>query len=249
MPPQIGQSFAESKIWAERGNDSCTPCSGPPRPNRYFPRKIAIQLSMIVVITSCAPTLAFRIPAIPPQIAPARIAARMREQDVQRARHSLEVRPDQQRRDQPDPELSLAADVEEPAAEGERDGDRGQDQRRRHEERLLEVAGRLGSGLAGDPREEPVEPGALEDRPVRRPGLLPVIATTRPPIRNARTVAAIGVTMPPRRVLNQPPTTSPNDDGALVAIRRPPPAPRRSSRSRAPARRRRASTRRRSAPS
>ena len=38
------------------------------------PTQIAIQLSMIVVITSCAPTVAFRKPAIPAQAAPASVA-------------------------------------------------------------------------------------------------------------------------------------------------------------------------------
>ena len=48
--------------------------SGPPSPNRYVPTQYAIQLSMIVVITSCAPTVAFRMPAIPAQSAPASMA-------------------------------------------------------------------------------------------------------------------------------------------------------------------------------
>ena len=39
---------------------------------------------MIVVITSWAPTVAFRKPAIPPQIAPARIDAASASEDVQR---------------------------------------------------------------------------------------------------------------------------------------------------------------------
>src|SRR5688500_19502702 len=34
--------------------------SGPPCPNAYVPIQYAIQLSIIVVITSCAPTVAFR---------------------------------------------------------------------------------------------------------------------------------------------------------------------------------------------
>ena len=49
-------------------------CSGPPIPKRNCPTQIAIQLSMIVVITSCAPTVAFRNPAIPAHAAPAIIA-------------------------------------------------------------------------------------------------------------------------------------------------------------------------------
>ncbi len=39
------------------------------------PDVVAIQLSMIVEITSCAPTVALRIPAIPAQAAPASAAA------------------------------------------------------------------------------------------------------------------------------------------------------------------------------
>ena len=57
--------------------------SGPPAPKNHSPTQIAIQLSMIVVITSWAPTVAFRKPAIPAQAAPARVAAADREQDVQ----------------------------------------------------------------------------------------------------------------------------------------------------------------------
>ncbi len=39
-----------------------------------MPTQIAIQLSMIVEITSCAPTVAFRKPAIPAHAAPASVA-------------------------------------------------------------------------------------------------------------------------------------------------------------------------------
>ena len=52
-------------------------CSGPPSPKSHSPTQIAIQLSMIVVITSCAPTVAFIRPAIPAQSAPASVAAKM----------------------------------------------------------------------------------------------------------------------------------------------------------------------------
>ena len=52
-------------------------CSGPPSPNSHAPVQIAIQLSMIVVITSLAPVFAFRIPAIDPHSAPAAHAANM----------------------------------------------------------------------------------------------------------------------------------------------------------------------------
>ena len=62
--------------------------------------------------------------------------------------------------------LALAADVEEAAAERERDGEAGEDQRRRDDQRLLQVERRVRGVAAGDPGEEPVEPGAVEDRPV-----------------------------------------------------------------------------------
>ena len=49
--------------------------NGPWSPKKYVPVQIAIQLSMIVEITSWAPVVAFRNPAIPPQTAPTAIAA------------------------------------------------------------------------------------------------------------------------------------------------------------------------------
>ena len=62
----------------DTGTDvSVSLCSGPPRPNRNRPLQIAIQLSMIVVITSLAPVVARSTPAIPPQAAPAAQAAIM----------------------------------------------------------------------------------------------------------------------------------------------------------------------------
>ena len=50
-------------------------CSGPPSPNSQDPTQIAIQLSMIVEITSWAPTVALSTPAMPAQAAPASVAA------------------------------------------------------------------------------------------------------------------------------------------------------------------------------
>ena len=94
--------------------------------------RYAIQLSMIVVITSCAPTVALRKPAIPAQTAPASVAAatiasRMcapvamltHDEPIQIATYSA------------DEVLALAADVEHAAAERERDREPGEDQRRR----------------------------------------------------------------------------------------------------------------------
>ena len=67
--------------------------NGPCRPKKYVPIQIAIQLSMIVEITSCAPVVAFRKPAIPPQTAPASDRGDDREEDVQRARDAAHDEP------------------------------------------------------------------------------------------------------------------------------------------------------------
>ena len=50
------------------------------------------------------------------------------------------MRPDVERCDEPDPVLALPADVEQAAAEGEGDRERGEDERRGLPEGLLEVA-------------------------------------------------------------------------------------------------------------
>ena len=49
--------------------------SGPSEPRSHWPVQYMIQLSMIVTTTSCAPTVAFRKPAIPASNAPASPAA------------------------------------------------------------------------------------------------------------------------------------------------------------------------------
>ena len=122
-------------------------CSGPPSPKSHSPSQIAIQFSMIVEMTSWAPTVAFRNPAIPAQAAPASVAATIAEQDVRHRRHAREDDADPVRDDEPDEVLALAADVEHAAAEGERDGEAAEDQRRRLQQRLREVVGRRSSGI------------------------------------------------------------------------------------------------------
>ena len=96
---------------------------------------------------------------MPPQIAPARIGRDEADEDVQRTRRPLEVRADPERRDEPDPELALTADVEEPAAEGER-----------HRE-AVRMSGVVTSSVcwrsrAASSRASPVTQGKNQFRPV-----------------------------------------------------------------------------------
>ena len=70
--------------------------------------------------------------------------------------------------DRADDVLALAADVEQAGAERERHGQPDENQRRRQDQRLLQVQRRERPVLGGDPREEPVQPRALEDRLVGR---------------------------------------------------------------------------------
>ena len=104
---------------------------------------------MIVEITSWAPTAAFSSPAIPAQTAPARVASDDREHDVQQPRHAGERRADPHGDVGADEVLALAADVEQPAAEGEGDREAGEDQRRGGDQRLLEVE-RRGRALVAE---------------------------------------------------------------------------------------------------
>ena len=101
-----------------------------------------------------------------------------------------QLRADPDGHDRADEVLALAADVEHPAAEGERDREPGEDERHVGDQRLLEIQRREGVERRvprepdarfgeGDPDlvrahlEEPVEPGALEDRLVGRERVLP----------------------------------------------------------------------------
>ena len=75
--------------------------------------------------------------------------------------------------------LPLSADVEEAAAKGERDGETGEDEDREINQRRLEVrrihaelVAWITDGTGRVPREQPVEPRTVEDRLVRREGVL-----------------------------------------------------------------------------
>ena len=89
---------------------------------------------------------------MPAQTAPASAAATTPSDDVKKLFHLRERRPDPDRGDEPDEVLTLAADVEEAAAEGERDREPREDQRRRENQCLLEVRGaRLEASCPGEP--------------------------------------------------------------------------------------------------
>ena len=101
-----------------------------------------MKLSMIVLITSCAPKRALSTPATPPHAAPA-AAARERGRAGAAARRQERQRDaDQRRGEAAEIELALDADVEQPGAEPERHREPGEDQRRGAEQRLADaVAG------------------------------------------------------------------------------------------------------------
>ena len=151
--PQKTGSFAPSTMSFEIGIETCSSsAAGRPGRTRYEPTQIEIQFSMIVEITSCAPTVAFRIPAIPAYTAPASVRRRSRH-ERRRARRG----PGRERRAEPDGEdragevLALAADVEHAAAERERDRERREDDRRRQQQRLLQVLCRDRRGVPREP--------------------------------------------------------------------------------------------------
>ena len=81
--------------------------------------------------------------------------------------------PDPARDEEPHEVLALAADVEEPAAEGERDGETRQDQGRRLEECLGEVVRRRVRGVDVPGVREPVQPCALHDVAVGEERVVP----------------------------------------------------------------------------
>ena len=171
--PQNTGSFAPSTMSGDTGTDFCSVfCSGPLRLTSQTPTQIAIQLSMIVVITSLAPVVAFSRPAMPPHTRSRRARPDHADHDVRQRRHRVERRAEPDGHVGADEVLALAADVEQAAAERERDRQAGEDQRRRDDQRLLEVEGGDDAVVLADPREEPVQPGAVEDRPVGRDRVL-----------------------------------------------------------------------------
>src|SRR5215210_2016226 len=91
---------------------------------------------------------------------------RDRDQYVRRPRHVHERDADPVGAEDPDEVLAVSADVEQPAAERERDREARQDQRGRLQQRLAEVVGGGARDIGVPRRNEPVEAGALDDVPV-----------------------------------------------------------------------------------
>ena len=174
-------------------------CSGPPSPNAYVPIQYAIQLSMIVVITSCAPTVAFRIPAIPAQTAPASIASTI-------ARSACGI-PGMPAQTEPTQTATIAPIVYWPCPpmlnSPQRNANATASPVRISGVVTSSVCWRLNSAsdslVRGEPREEPVQAGALEDPLVRRDRVVAGRRTTIPPMKKASTVVISGVTIPPAR--------------------------------------------------
>ena len=190
--PQNVASFAFSGMSSEDGTAPAAPAApvwnGPPTSKKYEPTQTTIQLSMIVVITSWAPTVPFRRPAMPAMNAPASIAPSTITR-ISRGPGRLDrlgkLGRDQDGGDRAGEVLPVAADVEEAAAERERDREAREHEHRPEKQRLLEVRGRLRGEVVRVPREpdaavgerdadvvaadleEPVEARAAEDRPVR----------------------------------------------------------------------------------
>ncbi len=186
--PQKTGSFALSGTSADDGTASDSEVwNGPPIPKRYDATQITIQLSMIVVITSWAPTVPLRKPAIPATNAPASIPpmtdARMSSTRGRSTMSGSSVATRIAASGAGDV-LALSSDVEEAAAECERDREPRQYERRPEDERLLEVRGRERRDVVDVPREpdprvgprkpdavapdleEPREARAAEDRAV-----------------------------------------------------------------------------------
>ena len=189
--PQKTDSFAFSTTSFETGTDSLRSFwSGPPWPKAQLPIQYAIQLSMIVVITSWAPTVAFRKPAIPAQAAPASAARAIATTMCSLPPRPAHEEPTQTDDHRADDVLALAADVEHAAAERERDREAGEHERRGDQQRLLQVVGRLRLDIVdvpGEPDrgvgerhaelvradlEEPAQAGAVEDLLVGRQGVV-----------------------------------------------------------------------------
>ena len=195
--------------------------NGPPTPKRYEPTQMTIQFSMIVVITSCAPTVALQEPGD----ARERGAGEHRREDRRRmsrtpgrstcsgicvATRTAAIEPARYWPCPPmlkSPQRKAKATASPVSTSGDPE-----------DERLLEVRRRDRPDVVGVPREpharvgereadvvaadleEPGEPRSAEDRLVglERVANAPVVRkTTNPPMRKASTTVSTGATSPP----------------------------------------------------
>ena len=115
------------------------------------------------------------------------------QEDVQHVIHPGELRPDPDAGDDADEVLALSADVEQAAAECERHGEAGQDQRSREDQGLLEVVCRIVRGRRVPPEEDVV---------VREGNIDVVVAEMLEPVQAAaEDDSAIHLVRPMPRVL------------------------------------------------
>jgi hypothetical protein len=116
---------------------------------------------MMVVMTSCAPVVAFSRPGIAPQSAPpSRPASTGRHQVDDRGQ--IEREPDVGREDRRDRDLALGADVEQAGPERDRHGQAGRDERGGEEQGAGQGPEDLRHAAAAE-----VDDRAPEQRPVR----------------------------------------------------------------------------------
>jgi hypothetical protein len=154
---------------------------------------------MIVEITSCAPVAAFSQPAIPPHSAPRPSRRGSATITCSRCGIPPNDEPAQTAAIEADDVLALPADVEQARPERVRDRQAREHQRRRQQQRLLEVLGRDRPVLGRDPREQPVQPRAVEDRLVGREGVRAREQDDDAADAKASSAVTTGTTTPPPR--------------------------------------------------
>ena len=129
-PQKTGSCALGGDVVRDRQRRFAGFCSGPPSPIEYVPTQNAIQLSMIVEITSCAPTVGLQEAGDPgPDRAGERRGDDRRAGRAAAAAIDAHEEPIQFATIEADEVLALAADVEHAAAERERDGEAGEDER------------------------------------------------------------------------------------------------------------------------
>ena len=136
--------------------------SWPPWPTRACVIQIAIQFSMIVEITSCTPTVAFRKPAIAAQAAPAAAASTIVITMCSPEFMFAQEAPTQAETNAPTMYWPWPPMLNRPHLNANETREAGQDQASRQDQRLLEVEGGLG------PRRRPSPTGRASSARCRR---------------------------------------------------------------------------------